>query len=222
MAEAKVIYIGHTKARRAHFIAALRKRYDVCVVSSGQAALTVIPQWHPHIIVLDSISMRTSGERLCRKVYDAFPHLPLIHMHTGPRRHTESPAEVQLIPAFTPRKLVNSIERLMQAKDDATLTCGPFAMNLVRRILTINGHEFPLTPKQALLIETFLRHPGKTVNRKTLMETIWDTDYMGDTRTLDVHIRWVRKAMEKGGLPGYLKTIRGVGYRLDVPDLNGH
>ena len=53
------------------------------------------------------------------------------------------------------------------------------------------------------------------------MEAVWDTDYMGDTRTLDVHIRWIRQAMEEGGKPRYLKTVRGVGYKLDIPNLNG-
>ncbi len=88
----------------------------------------------------------------------------------------------------------------------------------MRRTLVAHGNETQLTPKQALLVETFLRHPRETLARKRLMEAVWDTEYMGDTRTLDVHIRWIRKAMEVGGNPRYLMTVRGVGYRLDYPD----
>jgi DNA-binding response OmpR family regulator len=74
-------------------------------------------------------------------------------------------------------------------------------------------------PKQALLVETFFRHPGETLARKTLMEKVWNTDYIGDTRTLDVHIRWLRQAIEKDpGSPRYLLTVRGVGYRLEMPE----
>ena len=62
------------------------------------------------------------------------------------------------------------------------------------------------------------RQPGETLDRKMLMENVWDTSYLGDTRTLDVHVRWFRRAIEENpGDPRYLKTVRGVGYRLEVP-----
>jgi DNA-binding response OmpR family regulator len=117
--------------------------------------------------------------------------------------------------------LINSIERLLPlAGDDGILTCGPFSMDVSRRVLVANGQETQLTPKLAVLVEMFLNHPGETLDRKTLMVEVWDTDYLGDTRTLDVHVRWIRQAIEpEPGKPRYLKTIRGVGYRLDIPDL---
>jgi DNA-binding response OmpR family regulator len=91
-------------------------------------------------------------------------------------------------------------------------------VNLSRRILFANGQETSLTPKLVLLVETFFRHPGETLDRALLMERVWDTSYLGDTRTLDVHVRWIRRAIEENpGTPRYLKTVRGVGYRLDVP-----
>jgi DNA-binding response OmpR family regulator len=93
-------------------------------------------------------------------------------------------------------------------------------MDVSRRVLVANGQETQLTPKLAVLVEMFLKHPGETLDRKTLMVQVWDTDYLGDTRTLDVHVRWIRQAIEPDpGKPRYLKTIRGVGYRLDIPDL---
>ena len=62
-----------------------------------------------------------------------------------------------------------------------------------------------------------MQHPDQTLNRKTLMAQVWETDYLGDTRTLDVHVRWIRKAIESDpGKPRYLKTVRGIGYRLQV------
>jgi DNA-binding response OmpR family regulator len=64
----------------------------------------------------------------------------------------------------------------------------------------------------------FFRNPGETLSREMLMERVWDTRYMGDTRTLDVHIRWIRSAIEADpSKPRYLKTVRGVGYRFDAP-----
>ena len=76
-----------------------------------------------------------------------------------------------------------------------------------------------LTPRQAQLLEVFMRHPGQTLTREFLMRTVWNTNYMGDTRTLDVHVRWIRERIEKDpSSPRYLRTVRGVGYRFGVPD----
>jgi DNA-binding response OmpR family regulator len=166
--------------------------------------------------VLDAISMQTHGDRIGRQIKNRLPNVPLIHLLPEPR---ESAADVVLVMPFTARKLMNCIERLLhQTADEEVIFCGPFAMNLSRRVLVANGQETQLTPKLALLVELFLRNPGKTLDRKVLMEHVWQTNYLGDTRTLDVHIRWFRRAIESDpGSPLYLKTIRGVGYRLDLP-----
>src|SRR5262249_26377608 len=90
---------------------------------------------------------------------------------------------------------------------------------LSRRVLFVGGQEIQLTPKQALLFEIFMQHPGEVLDRKILMEKVWQTNYLGDTRTLDVHIRWIREAIESNpGKPRYLRTIRGVGYCFEVPE----
>src|SRR5690606_20294658 len=132
-------------------------------------------------------------------------------------------ADVILFQPFTSRKVINAIERVLNVNvrnADDVITCGPFSVNLAQRVLHANGQETTLTPKLTLLVEVFMRHPGVTLDRKQLMEQVWPTDYLGDTRTLDVHIRWFRRAIEVDpGNPRYLKTVRGVGYRLDVPDV---
>jgi DNA-binding response OmpR family regulator len=75
-----------------------------------------------------------------------------------------------------------------------------------------------LTPKLALLLETFIRHPNELLTRRQLMQSVWQTDFVGDTRTLDVHIRWVRECIEDDpSKPQLLKTIRGQGYLLSIP-----
>jgi len=74
-----------------------------------------------------------------------------------------------------------------------------------------------LTPMQCRLLKTFMTYPGKVLSRKLLMRKVWDTDYAGDTRTLEVHICWLRKKIEKDTRhPQYIKTVRGTGYRLEV------
>jgi DNA-binding response OmpR family regulator len=64
-----------------------------------------------------------------------------------------------------------------------------------------------------------MRNPGKVLSRKFLMKNVWDTDFLGDTRTLDVHVRWIREKIEENpSSPVYLRTVRGVGYRFEVPE----
>lgn len=196
----------------------LRRRYEVVSVPSGKQALLVGLETTPHVIVLDAISLKTTGERIARSLKDALPKVPLIHLVHEPPVGMDSPAEIVLKDEFTWRKLINAIERLTQTpSDDQLLPCGPFVMDMARRVLIVHGQEFQLTPKLSLLVEMFFKHPGQILDRKTLMNSVWQTDYLGDTRTLDVHVRWIRRYIEvDAGHPAYLKTVRGVGYRLDI------
>jgi DNA-binding response OmpR family regulator len=219
MATASILLIGGVRARDDKFLAALQKQYNVLVAASGQEATEYTSDSSVAILILDAVAMRSSGDRICRQLKEAFPTLPIIHIHPGPRDKTKSIADVILFHPLTAKRLVNSVGRLIHVDEEEVIETGPFRMNVPRRILIAHGKETQLTPKQALLVETFLRNPGKTLDRKMLMEQVWETDYLGDTRTLDVHIRWIRKVMEDGGKrPRYLKTVRGVGYCLEISD----
>ena len=221
MGSARILLIESTRAKRTSFADALRKRYEVVSVPSGRQALEAAREQRPDVMVLDAISMRTPGDRVCQTLRHDLLGVPLIHLHPGSKDGANTCADVLLFLPFTSRKLINSIERLLVTPGEAMVSVGPFSVHLERRVLIMQGQETQLTPKLALLVETFLRHPGQTLDRKTLMEKVWHTTYMGDTRTLDVHIRWIRRAIEADpGNPRYLKTVRGVGYRLDMPEPN--
>lgn len=87
-----------------------------------------------------------------------------------------------------------------------------------RRSLTKGNSDASLTPKECALLAAFMSRPGEVLTRKILMKEIWDTDYMGDTRTLDVHIRWLREKIEDDpSSPVHIKTVRGVGYCFILP-----
>jgi DNA-binding response OmpR family regulator len=213
-----LLLVERRRSPGASFADALKKRYEVMLVSSAREALDV--KQPLMAVILDAISMRTPGDRIARQIKEGLVTTPLIHLHPGPKESANSPAETVLFMPFTSRKLVNVIERLSQpAEDEKIISCGGLSMNVTRRVLVARGQETPLTPKLALLVEIFLQHPGETLDRKQLMEYVWQTDYLGDTRTLDVHVRWFRRAIESDpSSPRYLKTVRGVGYRLEIPD----
>ena len=97
------------------------------------------------------------------------------------------------------------------------LSVDGLALDLDSRTLIMNGTVRKLTPKECQLLALFMRHYGQVLTRKFLMKEVWETEYMGDTRTLDVHICWVRKKIEEDPhRPQKLCTIRGVGYRFGM------
>jgi DNA-binding response OmpR family regulator len=86
-----------------------------------------------------------------------------------------------------------------------------------RKRVRCQDREATLTPRLAFLLKTLMDHPGEALEREQLFRDVWNTEYTADTRTLDVHISWLRQAIEENPRkPRFLKTIRGVGYRLDV------
>ncbi|MDZ4771461.1 MAG: response regulator transcription factor [Chloroflexota bacterium] len=207
--------------RNGEFSADLAKRYDVTLVSSGKQALALDPNCC-ELILLDSVSLRTPGERIARSLKNHFESVPLIHLTMAAKSEGTTPADLVLAPPISARKLHNALLRLLAhtSKAHELVEYGPFAVDLKRRLLLIRGQEMPLTPKLARLLEVFMRNPGETLDRRVLMESVWQTDYLGDTRTLDVHVRWIRRAIEHDpSSPRYLITVRGVGYRFDLPAL---
>jgi DNA-binding response OmpR family regulator len=213
-----VLLIGRIQASRAGIANTLEKHYDLRVAASGIRGIDLAVEHRPQVVVLDAVSMRTPGERLCRTLQENLQGIPILHLHPGPEKTAHSTADLLLFDPVTPRKLTGAIKRLLKVSNDDLVSYGPLCVNLTRRILHVNGQEIKLTPKQANLIEIFLRCPGQTLDRKTIMGKVWQTDYLGDTRTLDVHIRWIREAIEENpSAPVYLKTVRGVGYRLEIP-----
>ena len=119
---------------------------------------------------------------------------------------------------FTSRKVINRVIRLLNYRQGSILKAGRLTLNLQTRCVSYGDVMHRLTPKQAELLQVFMEHAGQTLTRKFLMATVWNTDYMGDTRTLDVHVRWIRERIEDDpGNPQYLRTVRGIGYRFGVP-----
>jgi DNA-binding response OmpR family regulator len=213
-----VLYIGRVHGVGASIIKSLNKHFHTTAVPSGKEVPTA-PASPYHVIIVDAASMRTPGERLVTELRQTFPLVPLVHIHPGPKNKVRSSADSILIAPVTPQKVIKAVKSLLVSHEDDLLTYGTYILNRSRRVLTVNGQETQLTPKQALLVEQFFQNPGVVISRLMLMERVWNTDYMGDTRTLDVHIRWIRELIEDDpSRPQLLKTVRGVGYRLALPE----
>jgi len=217
--KAKILWIEGKRADSPSFVSILRKKeFLVEVVPTGSAALARLIEFKPHLVVINTDSERTTGKRIChelRKQQDSLPILVIV----GPEQKLGSykcANEVLTLP-FTPRKLVNHITPLLPVEGEPTLHIGPIQLYLERRRVRCQGREANLTPRLAHLLHTLMQHPGEVIEREKLFREVWSTEYTGDTRPLDVHISWLRQAIEEDPRkPQVLKTIRGVGYRLDV------
>jgi DNA-binding response OmpR family regulator len=221
MTSAKILLIESGRTSAPSFGSALEKKgYEVTVRHDVDGALAKSRSPEPDIVVLDAASMRTPGTRLCRRLRSHMDGTPIILLSPeGTQPEPGSGASLILVQPFTARKLLNRVARMIPGDERFNLEVGPLKLNLAQRKVACHGRESRLTPKQAKLLEVFMRNPGRLLTRKTLIRKVWHTDYTGDTRTLDVHISWLRRAIEKTPRrPRLIRTIRGMGYRLDLPE----
>jgi DNA-binding response OmpR family regulator len=223
MREATVLLIEGKRAGNDTLFAALTKEeLLVNPFHTGSAAYAWAEDHETDIVVFDASSMRSNGVRSCRRLRSLLPNTPIIHCREeGELEDSSAEADVYLVRPFTSRKVLNRIKTLLPTDDwkQEIARAGDITFYPSKRSVDVNGQgEQRLTPKLACLLDVFLRNPNEILGREKLMHDVWDTDFMGDTRTLDVHIRWVREVIEEDpAKPVLLKTVRGKGYIFSVP-----
>jgi two-component system alkaline phosphatase synthesis response regulator PhoP len=203
-----------------------RKGYQVSVSSTQRQVLSRLRSFRPDLLVVDVASYGYKGYKLCETIGTHLEGVPCIMMvDSGPASpqqgaggHAGGIAAAYIAPPFTSRKLLYRIRQVADNLARRELHAGPLMLDLRTRTLRNGDQVHHLRPKEVELLALFMRSPGKVISRKDLMRDIWQTEYMGDTRTLSVHIRWLRLKIEPNpDTPALLRTVRGVGYRFDVP-----
>jgi len=222
MEQATILLLEGKRTGNGGAMHALQKAgHTVALFHTGTKAVAYLEKESPQLIIVNAATMRSSGTRICRRFRKVKPDISLIHIRGEEDDKEEAcDADEYLQLPFTPRKLMNRVKSLLPANvfTEEVVRYGPITFFKTKRSVELDGHgETKLTPKLANLLEAFLRHPNELVTRKQLMIDVWKTDYVGDTRTLDVHIRWVREILEEDPThPKLLITVRGRGYRLSV------
>lgn len=219
MNDPSLLVIEGKHADQPAFVPALRKKgFVVESVSSGSEALARLAGGlHPDVVVVNAASLRASGKRICQSIRDKAPELPILLILDSDREAENLDADIILLLPFTAQKLVNRIRHLLPGDGNSNIHAGPVRLDVEKRIVRCLDKRTRLTPRLMRLLKTLIEHPGEVIERNTLFSQVWETDYTDDTRTLDVHISWLRRAIEiDPKAPKILKTVRGVGYRLDV------
>lgn len=221
MTDSRILLIESGRASAPSLASVLEKKgYRVRVQHKVERALQEALKEAPDLVVLDAASMQASGARMCRTLRSGLNGVPILLVSPkGTDPESIQGASVVLVQPFTPRKLINRVSRLVPGDTRYSLEVGPVRLNMAQRTVRCLGRESRLTPKEARLLEVFLQNPGKLLSRASLIRQVWHTDYTGDTRTLDVHMSWLRRAIEPDPRrPRFLLTMRGVGYRFDLPE----
>ncbi len=215
----RLLWAGKRRTDIPSFVPELEtKGYKVIFVNTGKEALEKLSKQKPDVMIVDAASMRTTGSRICKTIKSKFPALPLILINTPSNLPTNQiVADIQLIHPFTIRKLENRIIPFTPCDGKNLLKAGPIQLDMERQVIRCNRKEEHVTPRMANLLKMLIDQKGKVIDREKLFSKIWHTNYTEDTRSLDVHINWLRKIIEKNPKkPELLLTERGKGYKLDL------
>ena len=213
----RILWAGKRRADIPSFVPNLEARgYKVTFVTTGKDAVLKLNRVKPDVMVIDAASMRTTGSRICKSVQAKGSSIPIILINSPDNLPTnEIVADVQLVLPFTIRKLENRIIPFSPGDGDEVLKAGPIHLDMDRQVIRCNGKEEHVTPRMAELLKMMIKQKGVVLDRKKMFSRIWKTDYTEDTRSLDVHINWLRKIIEEDpDNPKLIHTIRGKGYKL--------
>ena len=219
----RIILIEGKQTEHPSFFFSLQsKGYEVDLARNGANAIAKMTERPADIAVLDAVSLHTSGKQIKKKKKKKFPnlHVILIVDDSYDKSKLSSEADIVLSHPFTLHKLMNRINVILaDSERESIVDAGSIKFDPELQIVFAHGNSFALTPRVSALLEMLIDNQGEIVPREDLYREVWKTDNVDDMRTLDVHIRWLREAIEEDPKrPKLLQTIRGKGYRLLMPN----
>jgi two-component system, OmpR family, response regulator RegX3 len=205
----------------------LRKEgFEVAVAATGPDAIEEFDRGGADLVLLDIMLPGLPGTEVCRQLR-AKSSVPVIMLTAKDSEidkvvGLELGADDYVTKPFSSRELVARIRAVLRRRTEpeelapATLEAGPVRMDVERHKVSVNGSEIQLPLKEFELLEMLLRNAGRVLTRMQLIDRIWGADYVGDTKTLDVHVKRLRSKIEPDpGAPRHLVTVRGLGYKLE-------
>ncbi len=212
----------------------VREGYEVVVARDGEEALSVVREHKPGLVILDIMLPRLDGLEVCRILRKEMS-VPII-MLTAKADEVdkvvglEMGADDYLTKPFSMRELLARVKAMLRRSNIAqeatvmavdsvadVIDLGQVTIDLERHVVSLRGEEIGLSPKEYDLLVYLAQNRRRAFDRDHLLERVWGYDYGGNTRTVDVHIRWLRQKVEADpARPALIRTVRGVGYKLEV------
>jgi two-component system response regulator RegX3 len=201
--------------------------YTVNVAHDGQSGLQMALDVEPDVIVLDVIMPGLNGWEVCQSIRQHSP-VPIIMLtalddRTDRIRGLELGADDYLVKPFGFLELHAHIKAMLRrvtldTQLPQTLAAGDIEVNLATHTVTLRGEPVSLRQKEYDILVLLMSNADRVVTRNELFDVVWGTEWMGDTRTLDVHMSWLRSKLEADPAnPVYFQTVRGIGYRFVMP-----
>ncbi|GAA0975201.1 MULTISPECIES: response regulator transcription factor [Nocardiopsidaceae] len=205
----------------------LRKEgFEVAVAPTGTVALETFDRTGADLVLLDLMLPGLSGTEVCRTLRQK-SNVPVIMLTAKDSEidkvvGLELGADDYVTKPFSSRELVARIRAVLRRRGEdevvlpAALEAGPVRMDVERHVVTVRGDSVQLPLKEFELLEVLLRNAGRVLTRMQLIDRVWGADYVGDTKTLDVHVKRLRAKIEEDpGSPRYIVTVRGLGYKFE-------
>ena len=201
--------------------------YDVIVTADGDEALLLASEQAPDLVVLDWMIEGTSGIEVCRRLRrdKTTAHVPIVMLTARETeddrvRGLETGADDYIIKPFSPRELLARVAAIMRrirpALAGETLNVGDLSLDVTAHRVMRGSHTVSLGPTEFRLLKFFMEHPGRVFSRGQLLDAVWGTESDIELRTVDVHIRRLRKGIELPDTPDPVRTVRSAGYALEA------
>lgn len=207
-----------------------REGFEVRAVGDGSVVLDTVEEFQPDLIVLDIMLPGMSGLEVCRRLrtHSATPVIMLtargeeidrvLGLEVGADDYLAKPFSFRELLARI-RSILRRVELDRQASHLQTVTLGDLTLDPVARRVFKKDQEVQLSAREFDLLSILIKNAGRALSRDELLAEVWGSDWIGDPRTLDVHVRWLRlKVEEDPASPRYIQTVRGHGYRFAGPE----
>jgi len=208
-----------------------REGFEVRMAADGQEALAEFSKAEPDIVLLDLMLPGMSGTEVCKNIRlkSAVPVIMVTARDTEIDKVVglEIGADDYVTKPYSSRELIARIRAVLRRgrhddSDDVedlyeeVLRGGPVVLDVERHVVTVDGDDVAMPLKEFDLLEYLLRNRGRVLTRGQLIDRVWGSDYVGDTKTLDVHIKRLRSKIERNpSSPEFLVTVRGLGYKFE-------
>jgi len=206
----------------------LRKEgYDVAVADDGTAALDEFDRNGADLVLLDLMLPGLPGTEVCRQLR-ARSNVPVIMLTAKDSEidkvvGLELGADDYVTKPYSSRELVARVRAVLRRGAEpeglvpSRVEAGPVRMDVERHVVTVDNHTVAMPLKEFELLEILLRNAGRVLTRMQLIDRVWGSDYVGDTKTLDVHVKRLRSKIEPDpAQPRHLVTVRGLGYKFEA------
>jgi len=203
-----------------------KEGFETTVVTDGPSALAEFDRARPDIVLLDLMLPGMSGTDVCKQLRQR-SSVPVIMVTARDSEidkvvGLELGADDYVTKPYSARELIARIRAVLrrgaEAEDigDTVLEAGPVRMDIERHIVAVDGGQISLPLKEFELLEYLMRNKGRVLTRGQLIDRVWGSDYVGDTKTLDVHVKRLRSKVEADPAnPSLIVTVRGLGYKLE-------